>query len=79
MKSLITVLIVLFITSCIPLRIAPKIDTDKVKVARKFKRGLPNQYAFIFEDPKEADEFYYYINDKFDLNFDLVESNVLFL
>lgn len=78
MKLLALLLILFFITSCIPLRTAPKIDTDKVKIARKFKKDLPNQYAFVFEDPKEADEFYYFINAKFDLNFDLVESNVPF-
>lgn len=36
--------------------------------ARKFKRKLPNQYAYIFTDPKDANEFYYYINAKFPPN-----------
>jgi len=27
-------------------------------VAKKFKRSLPRDYAFIFEDPKDANEFY---------------------
>ena len=47
-------------------------------VARKFKRDLPNEYAYIFEDPKNADEFYNFINSKFDLNNELVRSNVPF-
>ncbi len=36
--------------------------------AKKFKRKLPNQYAYIFTDPKDANEFYYYINAKFPPN-----------
>jgi hypothetical protein len=33
---------------------APNIKTDKLKLAKRFKRDLPNQYGFIFENPKEA-------------------------
>ena len=54
--------------SCIPLRIAPNIKDNKVMLAKKFKRKLPKDYSFIFEDPKDADEFYNYINIKFELN-----------
>jgi hypothetical protein len=64
--------------SCIPLRIAPTIKTDKVMVAKKFKRKLPKLYAFIFEDPKEANEFYNYVNIKYELNHENVEWNVPF-
>lgn len=78
MKPFATLVTVFLITSCVPLSIAPKIETDKVKIAKKFKRDLPKQYAFIFEDPKEADQFYFFINEKFDLNFNNVESNVPF-
>ena len=78
MKPFTTLLLLIFISSCIPLKIAPKIDTDKVKIARKFKRDLPNQYAFIFEDPKDANEFYDFINSKYDLDFNLVDSDVPF-
>jgi hypothetical protein len=56
-----------FFTSCIPLSFAPKIKTDKVKLAKRFKRDLPKQHGFIFEDPKEADEFYTFINTKYQL------------
>lgn len=55
-------------TSCIPLRVAPTIKTDKVMIAKKFKRKLPKQNAFIFEDPKDANEFYNYVNTKYELN-----------
>lgn len=71
--------VVLLLQSCIPLSIAPKIDTDKIKIGKKFKRSLPNQYVYIFEDPKNANEFYHFINAKFDLNFDLVDANVPFI
>ena len=56
-----------FFTSCIPLSFEPNIKTDKVKLAKRFKRDLPKQYGFIFEDPKEADEFYTFINTKYQL------------
>lgn len=78
MKALTTLFIIFFFAGCIPLKIAPNIETDKVEVARKFKRDLPNQYAFIFEDPKNTDEFYNFINTKFELNFESVKSNVPF-
>lgn len=56
-----------FFTSRIPLSFAPNIKRDKVKLAKRFKRDLPKQYGFIFEDPKEADEFYTFINTKYQL------------
>ncbi|MEY8021655.1 hypothetical protein AB8P51_12545 [Muriicola sp. SD30] len=64
--------------SCIPIKIAPKIDDYKIVVAKKFKRDLPRQHAFVFEDDKEADEFYHYINTRFDLEYENVELNVPF-
>ena len=79
MKTSFLITIVLLVSSCIPLSIAPRIETDKVKIGRKFKRSLPNQYSFIFEDPKNANEFYDFINAKFDLDFDLVDANVPFM
>ncbi|MCK5402027.1 MAG: hypothetical protein KAJ28_10375 [Flavobacteriaceae bacterium] len=79
MKQLSILLVLLiFFTSCIPLRIAPNIKDYKIKVAKKFKRKLPNNYAFIFEDPKEADDFYHFINLKYELNHNNVERNVPF-
>ncbi len=59
--------VVAFSTSCIPLSFAPNIKTDKVKIAKRFKCDLPKRYGFIFEDPKEADEFYSFINTKYQL------------
>lgn len=78
MKKLLLLFLVLFCFSCIPLRIAPTIKTDKVMVAKKFKRKLSKQYAFIFEDPKDANEFYNYVNTKYELYHQDVEWNVPF-
>jgi len=80
MKHIPTVLIIAFLfTSCIPLRIAPNIKEDKIKLAKRFKRSLPRQYALIFKDQKDADEFYYFIDAKYHLNGDTVEDNVPFM
>lgn len=78
MRLLTIAFLSLLATSCIPIRIAPNIKEDKIMKANKFKRKLPKQYAFIFEDPKEADEFYNYVNTKFQLDFKDVEWNVPF-
>lgn len=76
---ILVVLLIVFMFSCIPLRIAPKIETDKVMVARKFKRKIPKQNAFIFEDTKDANEFYNYVNIKYQLDHNDVEFNVPFV
>lgn len=77
MKKHLLLFVLFFLTfSCIPVRIAPNIKDDKVMLAKKFKRKLPKNYAFIFEDPKDANEFYNYINTKFDLGHQDVEYNV---
>ncbi|WP_179344836.1 hypothetical protein [Winogradskyella ursingii] len=55
-------------SSCIPTKIAPKFEGHKIMKARKFKRKLPRQTSFIFRDTKSADEFYHFINTKFQLN-----------
>mgnify|MGYP000385870746 FL=1 len=76
MRQLLFSIISLFIFSCIPIRIAPNIETDKLVKAKRFKRDLPRNYGFVFEDPKDADEFYKFINAKYDLGFIDVASNV---
>lgn len=78
MKQLLLIFLASFCFSCIPLRIAPTIKTDKVMVAKKFKKHLPKRHAFIFEDPKNANEFYNYVNTKYELNHKDVEWNVPF-
>jgi hypothetical protein len=64
-------------TSCIPYKMAPKFKNEDYKVikAKKFQRKLPKETSFIFKDPKDADEFYNYINTKYGLNHDNVGLN----
>ena len=62
--------------SCIPVKLAPSIDEHKLVLAKKFKRDLPRHYAFVFEDTKQADEFYHFVNLKFNLQHRDVETNV---
>lgn len=59
---------IVFLNSCIPLRIAPNIKDYKIAKGKRFKRGLPKKNVFVFEDPKEANEFYDYVNSKYRLN-----------
>ena len=76
MKKLVIYLIILLSCSCIPLKIAPKIEGEKIVRAKKFKKNLPNIYSFIFDDPKNANEFYNFINAKYNLKDNNVGSNV---
>lgn len=78
MKKIILLLILSVRFSSIPLRIATVIKTEKIIVANKFKRNLNNKFAFIFEDPKDANEFYNYLNRKYKLNHQDVAFNVPF-
>jgi len=65
-------------SSCIPVKIAPNIDTHRVMLAKKFKRKLPRETSFIFEDPKDAYAFYDYVNTKFQLKHQNVGLNTPF-
>lgn len=76
MKYLHYFLFLFLISSCIPLRIAPTIKDYKLTEGKKFKRYLPRDNAFVFEDPKDANEFYNFINTKYSLNHQTVEYNV---
>ena len=68
MKELLLLILILFLfQSCIPLRIAPKIDDYKITKGKKFKRSLSKRQMFIFEDAKEAEQFYNFVNIKFQL------------
>jgi len=64
--------------SCILLRIAPNIKDYKLTKGKRFKKGLPKKTVFVFEDPKEANEFYNYINTKFQLDDYFVDVEVPF-
>ncbi|SHF73250.1 hypothetical protein SAMN05444396_101114 [Flavobacterium segetis] len=76
MKKFIGFILIFMAHSCIPLQIAPSIKGEKLVKAKKFKKNLPNFYSFIFEDTKNADEFYNFVNTKYNLKHNNVESNV---
>ena len=76
MKKLGLGFMMLLFYSCIPMRTAPNIEGDKIVQAKKFKKDLPNCYGFVFEDKKKADEFYTFINTKYNLKHSNVDSNV---
>ncbi|MDF0714804.1 hypothetical protein PY092_01470 [Muricauda sp. 334s03] len=80
MKRILPVIFILvFSSSCIPLRIAPNIKDYKLTQGKRFKKGLPKKNVFVFEDPKDANEFYNYINTKFQLDDYYVDVQVPFL
>lgn len=77
-QSLLLIFILFLVQSCIPLRIAPKIDDYKITKGRKFKRSLSNRQMFIFEDAKDAEQFYNFVNIKFQLEDTNVYDDVPF-
>ena len=76
MRFFSSLLIFLVFQSCIPLKIAPKIETDKIYYGKKFKRNLSKSHYLIFEDPKDANDFYDFINAKYHLSHKNVGYNV---
>lgn len=60
--------LLLCFNSCIPLKVAPKISDYKVSRGSKFSKELSDRAMFLFEDPKDAGEFYSYVNNKYNLN-----------
>lgn len=70
MKKVLYLLLIALLQSCFPVSIAPNLEKGQLFEARKFKKQLPNQYSYIFTDPKDAHEFYYFISSKFPSNED---------
>ena len=77
--SVLLLVMLAIVQSCIPIRIAPKIEEYKVTRGKKFKRSLPKREMFVFEDPKDVDHFYNFVNTKFQLNDENVYDDVPFL
>ncbi|MCX2720012.1 hypothetical protein [Lentiprolixibacter aurantiacus] len=61
MKNTFIFLVIMLFTSCIPLQYAPEIENYDIVLAKRFKNDLPRQYAFAFEDHKNANEFYKFV------------------
>ena len=77
MRILLPLLALILLSSCIPTNIAPRFKNKDYKImqAKKFSRKLPKKTSFIFKDPKDANEFYHYINTKLRLNHSNVGYN----
>lgn len=78
MKKLLLFILVIALSSCIPLSIAPNIENYKVIKGKKFKRKLSKKQVFVFNDPKEANEFYQFLDAKYDLEKQLLEDVISF-
>jgi len=76
MKYVFILFITLFVGSCVPLKIAPNIEGGKIYAPKKFKKQLPEQHVYAFNDPKDANEFYNYINAKFQIVYDDATGNI---
>tara|TARA_R100000935_G_scaffold27288_1_gene47372 strand:+ start:45341 stop:45895 length:555 start_codon:yes stop_codon:yes gene_type:complete len=76
MKYLSATVVALFFVSCIPLQIAPNFEGGKVFPPKKFKKQLPYNYVYVFEDPKDANEFFNYMNAKFQIFYDDDTGNI---
>ena len=68
-----------FLSSCIPLRIAPNIPDYRITKGESFKKDLPKREMFVFEDPKDTNHFYNYVDSKFQLNNENVYDDVPFI
>ena len=80
MKSLLPIAISFFLlSSCIPLRIAPNIPDYRITKGESFKKDLPKREMFVFEDPKDANHFYNYVDTKFQLNNENVYDDIPFI
>lgn len=71
--------LLLLFAQCIPYKSADTIFDYQVEVGRKFQKGLPERNMFLFEDPKEANAFYHFIDNRFELHGDNVADDVPFV
>lgn len=76
MRFGILLLILISCQACIPLSIAPDLHDGKVIKTKKLVRNSHLKYAYGFNDTKDANEFYNFINIKYARNHDQVEGNV---
>lgn len=71
-------IIIILFQSCIALRKAPQIENFKVTRGKEFNSTLPEREMFVFEDPKDINHFYHYIDTRFQLNKENVYDDVPF-
>ncbi len=68
MKITLLFLTLIIVSSYTPLAIAPDLENGKVIKDKKIKHKLPNRHTYVFTDIKAVDEFYHYVNTKFQLD-----------
>jgi hypothetical protein len=78
MKRIFLLTTSLLVISCVPYKIAPNIEDYKIVKAKRFKRDLPERYAFVFEDDGEEDAFRHFAGNKFALGHENPASDVPF-
>lgn len=80
MRKILIFILSFTILSCIPIKVAPRFKKKDytVVVAKKFQRKLQRETSFIFKDPKDAGDFYDFINAKYNLDHKNVGFNVPF-
>ncbi|MBV1922524.1 MAG: hypothetical protein KUG68_00695 [Flavobacteriaceae bacterium] len=76
MRLFYSIILFSFCFSCIPVRIAPNMKEGKVVKAKRFVKNLPGQNTYVFDDPKDANDFYNYINAKYQISYDDIDGNV---
>ena len=50
-------------SSCLPLKIAPKVKTYKVVKTKRIVKGLSFRYGYLFFNPHSAEDFLHYVSD----------------
>lgn len=78
MTQKLLLLFLILTTSCPPSKIAPRIKTYKIVRGQKFSKSLLQHYCFVFKDPKNAYEFYNYVNTVYQRNDVDVDKDVPF-
>lgn len=64
--------------SCIPVKLAPRIESYKILKGRQFEKGLPERNIFVFEDKQDVSAFYCFVDKKFELENKQVMDDVPF-
>ncbi len=67
MKPTSFLLFVFLVSSCVPVKVAPRFKNKDYKImqAKKFKRKLPRETSFIFKDPKAEGQIHDYFDTKY--------------
>ncbi len=59
-----------------PVKVAPNLKEGRILDAKKFLKKRKSGFVYVFQDPKKENEFYNYINTKFQTNYDDEQGNI---